>query len=192
MGGQTAIISGSTTNPDGSVIYTIVIPANIKLDTVACTGVAGANAPQTTSFDVVYTSLLTTCTDTAIKALTVSPPNTPVLFVTPPSFTPFTATITPASAGPPPTPTTVTGSAVQTVTLANLGAGPLMITGASTTCGAQWSISLPANQTLNQCDSAPVSAKFNGSTAGGSDSCSITISTNAGPNKVFNLNGNSQ
>ena len=192
IGGQTATISGSTTNPDGSVIYTIVIPANVKLDTLACTGVAGANAPQPTSFDVVYTSLLTSCTDTATKALTVSPPNTPVLFVTPPSFTPFTATITPASAGPPPTPATVTGSTVQTVTLANIGSGPLNITGASTTCGAQWSISLPAPQTLNQCDSAPVSAKFNGSTVPSSDSCSITISTNAGPNKVFNLNGNSQ
>lgn len=201
-GGLNAQITGSTTDPiTGITTFTVQVPSTLKLDTTACGAASGgALAQQPTAFDVIYTSLTTTCTDTATKALLVNPPNAPLLFVSPSAFSPFTAKITPAtpgSPGPPvvpPTPVSVTGSAAQTLSFTNTGSAPLTITSVTTSGAgcANFSIAAPPTpNTLNQCESAPIIATYNGKTTAGTDACQVQILTNAG-NKQYNLLGTSQ
>jgi hypothetical protein len=204
VGGAGVNINSALTNPDGSVTFNVQIPPTLKLDTVSCGG--GVNAPTTTPFDVVFTSLQTTCTDTSPKGLAVNPLPVPALAVSPPTgFTAMIAPITPGnpgSPGPPvvpPTAPSVKPSAAQIVLLVSTGPSsqPLIIQSTSTADAggagcARFSIGLPPNGTnLQQCDSAPVVAQYNGSTIPGTDQCRITIVTNAGT-KTFNLIGTSQ
>ena len=208
IGGLSAPITGQTTDPiTGITTFTVIVPTTLKLDTLACTGVAGALAAQPTPFDVTYLSLTTSCTDTAPKALTINPANAPLLFVSPTAFTPFSARITtipatPGSPGPPvvpPTPatSTVTATAPQLIGLANTGSAPLNITSATVSGAgcANFTIALPpAPSTLNQCESVILSASYNGKTGPlplVADQCQVQVVTNAGT-KTFNLVGTSQ
>jgi hypothetical protein len=196
IGGISAPITGQTDNGNGTTTFTIQVPTTLTLTGLSC-GVAGATAPQATPFDVTYTSLTTGCTDTLIKGITVIPPATPTLFLSPNGFGPFTAVITPASAGPPPTPVSVAPSAPQTVTIVNTGSGVLSVTGISASGAgcARFSIVplIPPSPTvnLNQCDTQPVTVQYNGNTSPGSDQCSLTITTNAGT-RTLGLIGTSQ
>ncbi len=265
IGGLGANITSQTQNPDGTTTFTIQVPSTLVLTTQACSGAAGATALQATAFDVTYTSLATTCTDTLTKGLVVSPPATPALTLSPNVFAPFSAKITPglaisaisvtnpgagytsaptvsitggggsgasataATAGgvvtaitltnpgtgytsapavtltgggftTPATATasvtntsTVAPSASQTVTIVNTGAAPLNITSATSSgagCG-QFSLTLPGAQALNTCDTTPVIAIYNGTTAPSNAQCTVTINTNAGT-KTLQLNGSSQ
>lgn len=204
VGGTGVNINSTLTNPDGSVTYTIQIPTTLKLDTITCT--AGVTAPTATPFDVVYTALLTTCTDNSPKGLTVNPQPIPAIAVSPNTgFTPMVAPITPAnpgSPGPPvvpPTPASVKPSPAQIVLIVSTGppGQPAVITGTATADAGgagcvRFSIGLPPiGTTLQQCDTAPVVAQYNGSTTPGTDQCRVTITTNAGT-KSFNLIGTSQ
>jgi IPT/TIG domain len=200
IGGQSVPISNTVVNNDGTTTFTVVVPSNLTLLTVSCPGAPGATAPIPTSFDVAYTSVTTTCTDTVTKGLLVNPLNVGIFTLVPPSFGSFQATITPAQAGPPPVPASVKPSASQTVTIVDTGAGPVVITGSSTTdvtaggC-SHFAITLPTAQTLNQCDTAPILAQYNGQTSSAVDQCKITINytINSVPNsKSLTLTGISQ
>lgn len=195
IGTTPATITGTTTNPDGTTTFTVQVPSTLKLDTQACAN-GGFQAPIPTAFGVTYTSLTTGCTSTFANGLTVTPPNTAVLALSPTQFNPFSATVKPATAGPPAPPATVTPSPSQTVNVGNTGTAPLTITSATTTCSPlvnHFAVAVPASGTvLNQCDVAPVTAQYNGTTtAGTSDSCTITLNTTAG-NRTFTLTGTSQ
>lgn len=98
IGGLGANINSQTQNPDGTTTFTIQVPSTLVLTTQACSGVAGATVQVATAFDVTYTSLTTGCTDTLVKGLVVSPPDTPTLFLSPAGFTPFSAKVTPGLA----------------------------------------------------------------------------------------------
>jgi hypothetical protein len=156
-----------------------------------------------TAFDVVYTNLVTLCTVTSVRGLTVNPAPLPVLFLNPGAFQPFTATITPATAGPPPTPARVTASSTQTVNIVNTGANcpaatpcPLTITGI-TTAGAgcaNFSVAtppIPPNVNLNQCETLPVIVQYRGQTTATTETCTVTITTNSGTRTLL-LVGTSQ
>jgi len=201
VGGIGAAIVSQMDNGNGTTTFTIQVPPTLVLSTLACPGAAGANAQQPTAFDVTYTSLTTTCTDTLIKGLTVFPQAKPILFLSPNSFAPFSATITPATVGPPPTPATVTNPPPQTVEIVNTGAAPFMITSVTASgagCGGgpgQISTVLPSPQTLNTCDTAPIIASYHGTTAPSSAQCTVTINTDIpGPagTKTLQLVGSSQ
>jgi len=197
IGGIGAAITGQTDNANGTTTFTIQVPSTLVLTPQACDGAPGATARQATAFDVTYTSLTTTCTDTLVKGLTVSPPATPTLFVTPNGFQPFSATITPGTVGPPATPPTVANPPAQTVQIVDTGAGPLTITSVTTSgagCGngpGQITTVLPSPQTLNTCETAPVIASYNGTTVPSNAQCTVTITTNAG-NRILQLVGSSQ
>jgi hypothetical protein len=83
------------------------------------------------------------------------------------------------------------------VQIVNTGAGPLNIisvvpSGAG--CGngpGQITTILPAPQTLNTCETAPVIASYNGTTVPSSAQCTVTITTDAG-NRILQLVGTSQ
>ncbi|HEV7425452.1 MAG TPA: IPT/TIG domain-containing protein [Thermoanaerobaculia bacterium] len=198
IGGIGASITGQTDNGNGTTTFTIVVPSTLTLTTAACPSAAGASAQQATSFDVTYTSLTTTCTDTLVKGLTVSPPARPILFLVPNGFAPFSAPITPGSAGPPVVPPTVTNPQPQTVQIVNTGAAPFNITSVTTSgagCGAgpgQISTVLPSPQTLNTCDSAPIIASYHGTTVPSSAQCTVTINTDTAGTKILQLVGSSQ
>jgi hypothetical protein len=187
IGGVQASIVSQTVNPDGTTTFVVQVPASLKLDTLACPGVSGANAPQPTAFDVTYLSATTGCTDTAVKALIVSPPGGPVITLVPPSFAPFVGVITPP-VPPSVTPTVVVTPSSQTVNVVNTGNGPLMITAVTETAAggtgcARFTVStggLPA--TLNQCDIFPINASYNAPTVPTPvpDQCNVTLTTNAG------------
>jgi hypothetical protein len=193
-----AQITGAVDNGNGTTTFTIQVPSNVPLSTQAC-GPQGAAGPVPTALDVTYLSLTTTCTDTLKQGLLVSPPATATLFVTPTQFAPFSATITPGNpSATPPTPPTVSQPPAQTITLVNTGAGPLTITGASTTCAQNSSapnvinvVLPPTPQTLAECESVQVTARYNGSTTPGNAQCTVTITTDHG-NKTFQLSGSSQ
>jgi hypothetical protein len=196
IGGVAVNITSSTVNSDGTTTFTVQIPANVVLATTPCP--AGGSAPQPTAFDVTYTSATTGCTDTSPKGLTVNPAVAPVVFTNPLVFTNFTAVITPAMAPAPPFPgTSVAPSPPQTVQIINTGTAPLLITGIATSgpgCGNfVFGPAIPpaAAVTLNQCESLPVSVTYTGQTTPTVETCTLTITTNAGT-KNFLLVGSSQ
>lgn len=200
IGGVQATIISQTVNPDGTTTFVVQVPPNLKLDTVACPGVSGATAPQPTAFDVTYTSATTGCTDTAAKALIVSPAGVAVLTLVPPAFAPFAGVITPATAGPPPTPATVVVTpSSQTVNAVNTGSGPLTITAVTQTpaggtgCTRFNVVTGATPATLAQCDTFPIIASYNAPTTPTPvpDQCQVTLITNVG-NRTLTLIGTSQ
>jgi hypothetical protein len=186
--GTNAVSPQSTTvSPDGTTTFTVIVPPSIVLNTKSCT--AGGTAPVPTTFNVVFLSTTTTCTDTFTNGLTVNPPNTGAVFLNPASFAPFVST---SNTAVPPAPSNAAPSAAQTVTLVNNGGGPLTITGSSQSAGcSNFSIGgVPAAGTvLNQCDPAAITATFTQTAPAGANSvCTLTIATSAG-NTVLTLNG---
>jgi hypothetical protein len=196
IGGVGAAIVSQTDNGNGTTTFGVQVPATLKFEQLACP--AGGTAAQSTAFDVTYTSLTTTCTDTLVKGLTIVPAVGPV-FTLIGAVTPFQGTITPGSGG---APTTVTVDPTsETVTVVNTGnGGPLTVTGISQAGGggtgcARFSVlssQLPPTS-LNQCESLPLTIKYSAPIVPTAtpDVCTITINTNAG-NKSFTLNGSSQ
>ncbi|HEX3071834.1 MAG TPA: IPT/TIG domain-containing protein [Thermoanaerobaculia bacterium] len=191
-------ITSQTDNGDGTTTFLVVVPTTITLATQTCA--PGVTAQQATALDVTYTSLTTGCSNTLTKGLLVAPAANPILTLSPTSFTPFIATITPGSAGPPVVPTTVASPPPQTVTIFDTGGGPLNITSVTTSgagCGngpGQISVTAPATpQTLSTCDSAPITAHYTGTTAPSSAQCTVTINSNAANSpKILQLSGSSQ
>jgi hypothetical protein len=197
-----ASITNEVTNSATNITtVTVVVPATLKLDTEAC-GPAGVTRRIPTAFDVVYTSVASTCSDTLVKGLTVNPPTGPVLTLSPPAFAPFTATITPGSPGPPIVPPTVAPSPSQTINIVNTGfdptgGNPLIISSATATdvtpggC-ARFSITLPSTpENLATCDFDLIIAQYTGRTTAGTDQCRVTLVTNAGT-RTLTLTGSSQ
>ncbi len=195
IGDIAANITAQTVNLNGTTTFSVQIPTTLQLTRTNC--LPAGSAPTPTAFDVVYTSATTGCTNTAPKGITVNPAAAPVLFLTPAAFQPFSAKITPATMT---TPATVAPSSAQTVTAVNTGTTTLTISGI-TTAGAgcsQFSLSvppIPPNIDLNQCESFPLIATFNGSTTPGTVTCTVTVTTNApiaGSTKALLLVGTSQ
>ena len=194
LGDTSLSVTGQTDNGDGTTTFTAIVPTTIQLETEACAGVTGIQALRPTAFDVTYESATTGCTDTATRGATIEPPNTPLLRFSPATYTPFTAAITPASAGPPIVPASVTPSQAQTLNVVNAGRAPLEVQSISaTTAGcAFFTISAPPTpQTLQTCEVAPITARYNGSTTPGTQSCTLTVVTDAGT-RSFTLTGTSQ
>jgi hypothetical protein len=202
IGGSGAAIISATTNANGSVTYTVALPPTLKLDATSCAG--GGSVQQATSFDLIYTDATTSCADTLPKGITISPQTVGAITLTPNGFTPFSAVITttttPAGPGgvpPASTTSTVASPAPQTIVFTNTGLGVLNITSATTTCantGAAntFTVSLPTTPTpLNTCENVPIIARYSGSTSPGSNSCTITLVTDAGT-RTLTVNGSSQ
>lgn len=193
VGGVTVPITASVVNPNGTTTFTVQLPTTIQLNTLACP--AGGSAPQPTSFDVVYTSSTTTCTATLSKGITINPAAAPVLFLNPNVFQSFTATITKATIGPPPTPASVAPSSPQTIQIVNNGTTALTVNSVST-AGAGcanfvFGPAVPPTVTLNECESLPVSVTYLGQTTPGTQTCTLTITTTAGTKNLL-LVGTSQ
>ncbi len=189
-------ITSQLDNGDGTTTFTAIVPSTLVLQTKPCEGVVGVNHAIATAFDVTYTSALTTCTDTLVGGAIITPPATPVLTITPSTgFTPFTATITPAVVGPPAVGASVKPSVPQTITLVNSGAGPLTISSIDVPPGCvNFTVSaptVPPSRILNECDSLPIVVIYNGTITSGSQTCTITVTTDAGV-RTFTLLGTSQ
>lgn len=195
IGDTTLSITSVVDNGDGTFTFTATVPTTITLNTQACPAIPGASRPVPTAFNVVFTDLTTGCEDTVTGGATLAPPaNTPTLTIVPAAFGPFSAVITPASAGPPPTPATVAPSAPQTITATNTGTGTLTVNSVTPTGAgcAFFDISTPSTPSLLQpCDPFPITAVYSGSTAPATHQCTLTISTDAGVRTV-NLTGRSQ
>ncbi len=189
-------ITSQTDNGDGTTTFLVVVPTTITLSTQTCAG--SVTAQQPTALDVTYTSQGTGCSSTLTKGLFVSPAATPFLTLSPTSFAPFSATIAPPV--PPAVTPTVTNPPPQTVTIFNTGGGPLSITSVTTSgagCGngvGQISVTVPPPQTLNTCDSAPITASYKGTTIPSNALCTVTINTNdpAHNPKILQLSASSQ
>ena len=211
IGNVAANITGSTVNADGTTTFTVQIPTNLTLTTQSCP--AGGTAPTTTAFTVTYTSATTGCTDSAPNGLNVNPVQSPVFFTQPGAFAPFSARVTTQTAGTPPvcTITGVTPSPSQTMNLVNNGPNcgtpsscPLILQSITTTPGAgsgctNFAVAappIPPNINLNSCEALPISVTYNGTLpvappcppTPSTDTCTLTITTNAGT-KTFLLVG---
>jgi len=194
IGGLGSPVNAQTPNADGSTTFTVTVPPTLKFDTQACSG--GGSALIPTAFDVTYTSLTTTCTDTLKKGLTIVPPVGPIFSLIG-AVTPFQGNITP---GVPPTVAVSPDS--ETVTIVNTGNTSALTVNSitltpvgGTGCSrfAVLSSQLPPTSLL-QCESLPLTIKYNAPTIPTGvtpDVCTVTINTNAG-NKSFTLNGASQ
>jgi len=183
VGGFAVSINSSTVNSDGTTTFNVQLPTTLQLSTISCP--AGGSAPTTTQFDVTYTSATTGCSDTAPKGLTIQPAAVPVLFSNPLTFSPFAATITPATVGPPPTPATVSPSSPQTMALVNNGTAPLdiqSITVPATVPCSHFIVgpAVPPIVTLNTCESLPITVTYTGQTTAITETCTLTVTTNAG------------
>jgi IPT/TIG domain len=201
IGGRAANIISSIVNPDGTTSYTVTVPSSLTLNTRTCPN--GTVVPVPTAFDVQVTSLLSTCTDTFVLGLTVSPPVGPALTVTG-AFAPFTGTIVPPV--PPAVTPTVTQPAPQTITIVNSGfnpsgATPLVVnsvTAGGPTSGTgctRFQVTASPNPpaSLDVCQTLPVTVRYSAPVVPTPtpDVCTLTISTNAGT-QTFTLTGNSQ
>jgi hypothetical protein len=175
FGSVTPIVSGATPNADGTTTYTVAVPLNIPLQTGNC---GGTTAPQATSFDLTYTSALTTCTNTQTGGLFVSPPQVGNLFLTPNPLNLTATAAVPASAGPPPVAGTPAIPGNGTFNIVNNGGAPLTITSIATGGCPGYIVSGPPPGTVLQaCDIAAVAVQY---PAGGPPSCLITITATSG------------
>jgi hypothetical protein len=188
-----SITSDSGPDAEGVTTFTATVPLTLPLDTEACDGVEGVETEVPTAFDLVYTSTTTGCTDTLQNGATISPAaNAPELTLTPNSFTPFSATITPADPGPPIVPASVAPSEPQTVTIVNSGTGTLTVQSVTETNCSDFTISRPPTpSSLATCGQYPITAVYNGTTSPSSQQCTVTITTNAG-NRTLTLTGSSR
>jgi hypothetical protein len=191
--GNLASVTNVITNPvTGISTITAIVPNGLPFATAACAGTPSVIAPQETAFDVLVTSTDTTCSDTANKALFVTP-GTPVLALSPPAgFTPFSATAaTPA-------PTAFVPATPQVVTVVNGGGGTLFVTGFTTSgtgCG-NFTISTPPvlgppGTPLAKCEPFPITVNYTPpivSPAGTNDQCLLKVTTSGG-NQTFILAG---
>ncbi|MEA2464124.1 MAG: hypothetical protein QOJ98_1871 [Acidobacteriota bacterium] len=202
LGSTNLSISNAVVNSDGTTTFTAVVPTTLPLTTEACPGLPGVSRRLPTAFDVVYTSLTTTCTDTLQQGATIVPvPNTPVIALSPATgFGPFTAAITPGTPGDPaavppvpPTPATVAPSAGQSVAIANSGTGTLVVNSVTPGAGCtNFTVSAPPTPAnVETCDAFTVSAVYRGTTTPGTEQCTVTVSTNAGT-RTLTLSGTSQ
>ncbi len=193
IGGAGVPINSSTVNADGTTTFTIQLPPTIQLTTVSCP--AGGSAPAPTAFDVGYTSATTGCSDTFTKGITINPAAAPIFFANPITFQAFAATITPQAAPPLYPGTAVAASATQTVQMVNNGTAVMNIT-AITTAGPGcpqfvFGPAVPPAVALNECESLPVSVTYTGQLSPITETCTLTVTTNAG-NKAFLLVGTSK
>jgi hypothetical protein len=192
ISGQNVTITNQVTNPNGTTTFTVNVPPNLKLDTQACATAPGITQQIQTAFDVIFTDLLTGCTDTSSKGLIVNPANGVLGFAPPAGFSQFTATAANPAAMPP---TNAAPSAAQTLTFSNTGGGTLTINSVTNTCGANFSIlSPPTPSVLSACDPFAVQAAYTpppASLAGTQNQCTMTISTSGG-NRTFTLSGSVQ
>lgn len=194
IGDTTLAITGETES-GGLTAFTAVVPMTLELATEECAD--GVEREIPTAFDITYTDLVSDCEDTLTNGVTVAPAeNDPVLVVTPATFEPFQATITPASVGPPPTVATVAPSDPQTLTIVNAGTGTLTVSSAA--LGAEPGCafftppitpSTPAS--LESCDQFPVTIVYQGTVAGGTHPCTLSVITSEGT-RNFSLLGTSQ
>lgn len=199
VGTRTVFPTAATDNGDGSVTFTVPVPTNLVFPTEACPGGGARQLPL--EADVTYDSSTSTgCSDVAAGALTINPAaNTPILTITPASFAPFSARITPAVAdpdGPGPllgTPASVAPSGPQTVNVTNTGTGTLTINSVTAGPGCtNFTVSSPSTPTnLAPCDPFPVTAVYNGQTTAGTQQCTVTLNTSAGT-RTLTLSGTSQ
>lgn len=187
-------ITTAVDNGDGTTTFTGTLPITVPLQTQACPAVPGASRQIPTSFDITYTSLTTTCEDTLQNGATLVPlANAPILTLSPAAYGPFSATITPATVGPPPTPATVSPSAPQTVTVTNTGTGTVTVTSVTPGAGCtNFTLSYPAVPApLQACDPFPITAVYQGQTTPTTETCTVAISTDAG-NRTLTLTGTSR
>jgi hypothetical protein len=188
-----SITSASEPDPSGVTTFTATVPLTLPLTTEACDGVSGVTTQVPTAFDIVYTSTTTGCTDTLTNGATISPAaNAPELTVSPNSFAPFAASITPGDPGPPVVPATVTPSAPQTVTVVNSGTGTLTVMSVTETNCGDFSINRPSTPaSLATCDQFPITAVYNGTTSPSTQQCTVTVVTNDGT-RTLTLTGSSR
>lgn len=202
-----AFITGVSVNPTtGVTTFTVQIPASLTLATTTCGGTGGPTSQIPTSFDITYTSVESTCTDTAPKALTVNPPPGAVLTVVG-TFTPFIGKITPGQVGPPATPTTVTVTpASETVSFFNTGnttTVTISSVGTANAGGVNGCSAFNINETppppvsLNQCESMAIGVSYKGQTTPTTspDQCTITVNGTVGLTpftRTFTVSGSSQ
>lgn len=195
IGGVAAPISSAITNPTtGVTTFTLNAPTAVTFTTAVCPGITGVSAPQPTPFDVVFTSLESTCSTTAAKGVTINPV-TPILAINPNSaFTPFLATSADPLATPP---TPFKPSVPQTVLFVNAGGGNLLINGVTTSGAGCASFSISSGtipSSLASCDPFPLTAQYTpppASPPGTFNTCTVTVGTSLG-NKTFILSGSVQ
>jgi hypothetical protein len=192
LAGQGVSISGSgVTNADGTVTYTIVVPAGITLTQAPCGGAPSVSGQKDTPFDITYTSIETTCSDTLQKGLTVSPG--PPQLVIGGAFVPFAATA--AATGPPPT--AFKPAPAQSVLFTNGGGGTVTVnsvTTAGTGCSNFTVTTPPTPATFANCEVFPIQVQYTPpivSPAGTVHQCVVMVNTNAG-NRTFALSGSVQ
>lgn len=184
VGDRAVSIQSVANNPDGTATFTIVVPTTLTLGTVACAG--GGSAPAPMSFNVVYTDLETTCSDTFANGITITPVSAPRLMVAPTSLTLTARADNPATPAVEPT-----MNGTGTVTVTNTGTAPLMITGAVSTPNPPFSNSAPPAAALAQCESATLTVTYQAQAFGTSATGTLAITSNGG-NATVSLTGNTQ
>jgi hypothetical protein len=194
IGDQTAAITGTVDNGNGTTTFTVQVPSTLQLSTQACPAAPGVTALQPTAFDVTYTSLTTTCTDKLAKGLTVVPAG-PAVAVSPATgFTAFSATApVPPTAAPPTAGTPFKPAPPQQVNVTNAGSGTLIVQAVNLSGPGCASFTVqPTSSTqpgafpsnLSTCDVFPIVAQFTPPAAnqvsGFTAQCTVVITTNAG------------
>jgi len=123
LGDRSVFPSGASLNLDGSTTFTLSVPTNFTFATRTCG--AGGTQLLPLDVDVVYESVATGCTDTAVKALTVDPVDGTCVLPPPPDLVITPVTPPCSDIGAIAAPGVVTGTTIFTVT--NTGGQPLII-----------------------------------------------------------------
>jgi hypothetical protein len=187
IGSATVNVSGATQNANGTTTFTATVPPNIPLTTATCA--SGGSFPQPTTFDVVYTSALTTCSVTTSNGLSVTPVAVGNMFVTPNPLTLTARAGSPAVVGPPPVAAVPSQSGNGSFTIVNNGAAPITLTSFGS-CPGFTVTGPPAGTVLQQCDIAVVSVGYAPQAVGTSSSCQVTVTATTGAGGATTLTRN--
>jgi hypothetical protein len=179
--GTTTIFPSPTTitDPRGPINFTVAVPVNFPLPTVACmVGTLAGTQQQPVTVDVQFINVTTTCNDTAAGALTINPvSNACTLSAPAPAITVNPGTLCPNAFGTSPIGTPTTQQVIVTNT-GGAGASSLAVSAITITGGnsADFSES-PPTLTVPAGSSAPITVTFT-PTAAGLRQSTMTLFTN--------------
>lgn len=191
IGNRAVTITSTTQNPNGTTTYTTTAPTSLPLGTTTCP--AGGSQPTSASFDVVFTNAESGCTTTRSNGLTVQPPSVGVFFTNPNPLSLTARQITTTTTIPPvppaTTPTTTTTvtpqNATGTFTIVNNGAGPVTITGVTSSNPGVIDVTNDVTgQVLQPCAATVVAVRYTAQPVGSTNTATIAITGTSGATTV--------
>lgn len=178
LGARVVFPTSSVFAPDGSAVFTVAVPTNFEFPTEACTnGTVVGERDTPLTLDVTYQNVQTTCTDTAVDALVVTPANVTCQLPPPPELVQVSP-ISPACADAGVV-SAASGTGTTSITFNNIGGQPLtLVRNAITGPNAAEFTVTPSSTSIAPGQSGTFTVTFDPAAAGANRTANVNFTTN--------------